>query len=214
MILLACSVVAVNAAPPNKGMELIDKSIAPFARGRATGAPLSPAAHPPWSVGTETHMTTVIPLRDRPDLCAFFAEQFEAEWPDWYGRGGRGDAAADLIAFANPAGELPVGVVALDHSGAPVGIAALKATSIDTYKHVSPWAAAGYVLPVRRREGIGASLLSALLVEARRLRFHTVYCATASAVTLLEREGWSQIDAVMHEGGTQFIFRRVVPSAA
>ena len=160
---------------------------------------------------TETHMVTVIPLRDRPDLCAFFAHRFEVEWPNWYGPGGRGNAGEDLIAFANAAGDLPVGVVALDDSGSPVGIAALKASSIDTYTHVSPWATAGYVLPERRREGIGASLLSALLVEARRLGFHTVYCSTASAVSLLEREGWSQIDAVMHEGGMQFIFEGVVP---
>jgi len=108
-------------------------------------------------------MATVIPLRERPDLCAFFAEQFEAEWPDWYGPGGRGDVEGDLNAFANLAGDLPVGVVALDDSGLPVGIAALKATSIDTYAHVSPWATAGYVLPDRRRGGIGASLLSAFL---------------------------------------------------
>jgi GNAT superfamily N-acetyltransferase len=151
-------------------------------------------------------MATVIPLRERPDLCTFFAERFEAEWPNWYGPGGRGNAAADLNAFANIAGDLPVGVVALDDSGLPVGIAALKATSIDTYPHVSPWATAGYVVPERRRRGIGASLLSALLVEARRLGFHTIYCATASAVSLLKREGWSQIDAVTHEGSTQFIF--------
>jgi GNAT superfamily N-acetyltransferase len=153
-------------------------------------------------------MATVVPLRERPDLCAFFAEQFEAVWPTWYGPGGPGDAAADLSAFANIAGDLPVGVVALDDSGVPVGIAALKATSIDSYAHVSPWATAGYVIPERRREGIGASLLSALLVEARRLGFHTIYCATASAVSLLEREGWSQIDAIRHDRSTQFIFRR------
>jgi hypothetical protein len=57
---------------------------------------------------------TVIPLRERPELCAFFARQFEIEWPDWYGPNGKADAAADLKDYANPAGELPVGVVALD----------------------------------------------------------------------------------------------------
>ena len=34
------------ACAPNKGMELTVKSVTPFARGRAKGAPLSPAAHP------------------------------------------------------------------------------------------------------------------------------------------------------------------------
>ena len=36
----------VNAGPPNKGMELTGKSNTPFAKKRAKGAPLLPAAHP------------------------------------------------------------------------------------------------------------------------------------------------------------------------
>jgi N-acetylglutamate synthase-like GNAT family acetyltransferase len=70
------------------------------------------------------------------------------------------------------------------------------------------------VVPGHRRAGIGAKLLSALLAEAQRLGFHTIYCSTGSAVSLLEREGWSQIDAVVHDGEPQFIFARVVPGAA
>lgn len=149
----------------------------------------------------------VVPLREKPDLCSFFAERFEAQWPAWYGSAGRGDAAADLRAFANRAGELPVGVVALDGSEGAVGVAALKACSIACYAHVRPWACAGYVLPDRRRMGIGARLLAGLLVEARRLEFEAVYCATASAASLLEREGWRCVDAVAHEGEMQAIYR-------
>ena len=164
--------------------------------------------------GTDTAVPTVIPLRQRPAFCAFFAEQFESEWPKWYGPGGRGDAREDLQAFANSDGHLPVGDIALDDAGLPVGIAALKATSIATHEHLSPWATAGYVVPGRRRTGIGARLLSALLVEAQRLGFHTIYCATATSSSLLEREGWSQFDAVVHDGEMLRVFRRVVPGAA
>ena len=159
-------------------------------------------------------MPTVIPLKQRPEFCAFFAPRFESEWPKWYGPGGQGDAREDLEAFANPEGNLPVGVIALDDAGLPVGIAALKAASIATHAHLTPWATAGYVVPGRRRAGIGARLLSALLAEAQRLGFHTIYCATATASSLLEREGWSQFDAVVHDGERQVIFRRVVPGAA
>lgn len=95
-------------------------------------------------------MLTAIPLRRRPEVCHFFAECFEVEWPDWHGRNGKADAKSDLLEFANSAGALPVGVVALDDDASPVGIAALKATSIDSYTHVGPWAAAGYVIPSRR----------------------------------------------------------------
>ncbi|HWC01839.1 MAG TPA: GNAT family N-acetyltransferase [Methylomirabilota bacterium] len=158
-------------------------------------------------------MPAVIPLRQRPDLCSFFATCFESEWPDWYGPDKKADANSDLLEFANSTGALPVGVVALDADSSPLGIAALKATSIDSYTHVGPWATAGYVIPSRRREGIGALLLAGILVEARRLGFSEIYCATTSAVSLLERQGWTNIDAVSHDGGTQSIFQMVVPHA-
>jgi GNAT superfamily N-acetyltransferase len=118
---------------------------------------------------------------------------------------------SDLREFANSPGALPVGVIALDENSSPLGIAVLKAISIDTYSHVGPWATAGYVIPSRRREGIGAMLLAAVLTEANRLGFSEIYCATASAVPLLEQVGWTKIDAVSHDGGTQFIFRTMVP---
>lgn len=147
----------------------------------------------------------LVPLRFRPDLCAFFAGRFEAEWPAWYGPG-KADASADLRDFANERGELPVGVIALDVTGRAVGIAALKAASIPSHEHLCPWATAGYVLPSHRRQGIGAALLRALLVEAGRLGFHSVFCATATAATLLERERWRQIDAVLHDGQALRVF--------
>jgi len=166
-----------------------------------------------WSARSDTRMATVRPLRERPDLCAFFAEQFKSEWPNWDGPDGPGEAEPDLLEFANPAGALPVGVVALADPGLPIGIAALKAPSISTHTHFGPWAVAGYVIPSRRREGIGASLLSALLAEAERLGLDKIYCATASAVSLLEREGWSLIETVMHDGAMQHIFERAVHGA-
>jgi GNAT superfamily N-acetyltransferase len=164
--------------------------------------------------GTDTNVQTVIPLRQRPEFCAFFAQQFESEWPKWYGPGGEGNAREDLEAFANPEGNMPVGVIAIDEADSPIGIAALRAASIATHTYLTPWATAGYVVPARRRCGIGAQLLSGLLAEAQRLGFHTIYCATASAVTLLEREGWRRIDAVVHDGETQFVFSKAVPRAA
>jgi len=70
------------------------------------------SAHPLG--GTETNVPTIIALRQRPEFCEFFARQFEAEWPNWYGPGGQGNATADLMVFANPQGDLPAGVIAID----------------------------------------------------------------------------------------------------
>jgi len=157
---------------------------------------------------------TVVPLRERPEHCAFFAAGFEAEWPSWYGPGAQGSAQADLLAFANQRGALPVGVVALGPGNQPIGVAALKATSIPSHSHLSPWAAAGYVAPAWRRQGIGALLLEALLREASRLGHQAVYCATSTSESLLVRQGWNLIQSVPHEGHSVQVFHRALPSNA
>jgi len=157
---------------------------------------------------------TVGPLREHPEHCGFFAAAFATEWPDWYGPGGSGSAHADLHAFASAKGELPVGVIALGPNNRPLGVAALKATSIPSQSHLSPWASAGYVVPAWRRQGIGALLLSALLSEASRLGYKSVYCATGTSESLLLRQGWSLIEAVVHEGNPLQVFRCAVPRNA
>jgi GNAT superfamily N-acetyltransferase len=155
---------------------------------------------------------TVRPLREYPQLCAFFAEAFKQEWTEWYGPGGRGDADADVQSYANPLGELPVGVVALDAEQRPLGLAALKSVSIESHKHLTPWATAGFVLPELRRQGVGAQLLAGVFVEARRLGFPCVYCATATAGSLLAREGWQFMEAVLQDGHSLQVFCKAVPS--
>jgi N-acetylglutamate synthase-like GNAT family acetyltransferase len=154
----------------------------------------------------------VEPLRHHADFVAEFARHFEQEWPDWYGPSGPGSAAQDLAAFANPEGALPVGVMAFSETGQPCGVAALKASSIAEFNHLSPWAAAGYVLPQLRGQGIGAALLAALLVEAKRLGYNSVFCATSTAASLLQRQGWRLLQSTVHDGKPISLFRS--PSAA
>ncbi len=98
----------------------------------------------------------VMPLRLHASAIAALAEAFRAEWPAWYGPGGPGDADADLHAFANADGALPVGVMAQGPTGQPVGVAALKAKSIPSHAHLTRWASAGWVLPACRGQGVGA----------------------------------------------------------
>ncbi|MBI5279567.1 MAG: GNAT family N-acetyltransferase [Burkholderiales bacterium] len=99
---------------------------------------------------------------------------FESEWPTYYGASGPGNARLELQAFAN-VGSLPVGVVAF-REGKVCGVAALKAESITSHRHLSPWAAAGLVTSAERGQGIGAQLLVALEREARALGFGHIYC--------------------------------------
>ncbi len=133
-------------------------------------------------------------LQAIPDLCQWF----KAEWPAWYGEGGLGNAAADLHAYAAQAG-LPFGVVAL-RQGAVCGVAALKAASIASHRHLSPWAAAGLVKPEHRARGIGAALLAALEVQARGQGYPVLYCATSTSESLLQRRGYRLRERLTHDG--------------
>ena len=138
-----------------------------------------------------------------PLLASWFVE----EWPEWYGPGGRGDAVADLTAFARSQSTLPIGVIALERN-VPVGVMALKAESLPTHCHLRPWAAAGLVLPSHRGNGIGAELLEVLVRQAGALGYPRIYCGTATAVSLLRRSGWSELERTEHEGETVVIFSR------
>ena len=126
------------------------------------------------------------------------AEWFRSEWPAWYGPGGTGNVDEDLHAFSTLDG-LPIGVIAL-LNGAPCGVAALKEHSIPSHAHLTPWAAAGFVIPSLRGPGIGARLLSALESEAKALGFPNIYCGTATAASLLLRAQWNHIESVLHDG--------------
>ncbi len=143
-----------------------------------------------------------------PDVARWFV----AQWPDWYGPGGPGDVQRDLQDFSAspdvlPLGVLPLGVLALRGDQA-VGAAVLKAESIPSHRHLRPWAAAGYVLPALRGQGIGAALLAGLLLQARRLGHEQLYCGTATANRLLQRSGWTLIGSTELNGKTQQVFSR------
>lgn len=150
---------------------------------------------------------TISPLALHRDLVPLLASWFVEEWPDWYGPGGRGDAVADLTAFATSQSTLPIGLIAFDEND-PVGVAALKPESLPTHRHLCPWAAAGLVLPSHRGRGIGAQLLGALVRQAAALGYSRVYCGTATAVSLLRRSGWSELEVIQHDGEDLVIFSR------
>lgn len=152
-------------------------------------------------------VVTTEPLARHRHLLPQVAQWFVAEWPGWYGAGGPGDVQADVAAFAASEHLLPVGIVALDERALPVGIGALKAASIPVRSDLSPWAAAGFVVPERRGRGIGALLLQALVAHAHELGFAHAHCGTRSAETLLARAGWHRIESVLHDGAPLAIFR-------
>jgi GNAT superfamily N-acetyltransferase len=151
---------------------------------------------------------TIELLSEHPEALAVLARWFEAEWPSWYGVGRRGDAATDLLSYASPHG-LPRAVVAFAN-GTLCGVAVLKATSIASHDHLTPWVAAGLVDPSQRRAGIGSQLVSALEREALSLGYRRIYCGTSTARSLLERSGWELMEEISHEGEALGIYTKTL----
>lgn len=147
----------------------------------------APLAHHAWAI---------------PTLTAWF----ETEWPAHYGAGGPGSAARDLHDYAH-IGSLPVGIVAL-RGDTLCGVAVLRADSIPSHKHLSPWVGAGLVHPSMRGQGIGRLLLGALEAQARELGFSDIYCGTSTSQSLLLRSGWRLMETILHEGESLGIFNK------
>lgn len=147
-------------------------------------------------------------LAGHPEALPVLKQWFETEWVEYYGPAGPGDAEQDLIAYSSRE-KLPVGLVAFCE-GQLCGIAALKPESISTYKHLYPWAAAGFVVPRFRRRGIGASLVSALEDVARDLGYSTIYCGTSTAIGLLKRNKWQFMERVTYNGEDVSIYQKAL----
>lgn len=150
-------------------------------------------------------------LADHPEAIPVIQRWFETEWAAYYGPGGRGDAEQDLLAYSSR-DKLPIGLIAF-YADQLCGIAALKADSIRTYTHLAPWVAAGLVLPQFRGRGIGSSLLRSLEEVARGLGYSTVYCGTATAMGLLERNGWQFMERVRYDGEDVSIYQKALQTA-
>jgi GNAT superfamily N-acetyltransferase len=148
----------------------------------------------------------VEPLALHPEALPELCRLFEAEWPTWYGIGGPGNATEDLVACSATSG-LPFGLVALQR-GEVCGVAALKAESIPSHRHLSPWAAAGLVKGPLRGRGIGAALLAALEELARSQGYRAIHCATSTSESLLQRRDYRLLERVVHEGQDLGVYQR------
>ena len=69
---------------------------------------------------------------------------------------------------------MPFTLVAVDGSE-PVGMVTLKLKDLRSMPELGPWLSSLYVIPSRRGQGIGTSLISAVIDEARRRGFHELF---------------------------------------
>ena len=150
----------------------------------------------------------IIPLVDKPEALPILKQWFEQEWESHYGPNGPGNAEKDLRAYCNRS-KLPIGVVSyLD--GKLCGMLALKAESITTHSHLSPWAAAGFVAPQKRRKGIGSKLLCAIEDIAKDMGYTKIYSGTSTAVNLLNRSDWQFMEQTHYNGEDVSIYEKAL----
>lgn len=148
----------------------------------------------------------IIPLADDPEALPILKQWFEDEWKFHYGSNGPGNAEKDVKAYSNRS-KLPIGLVGyLD--GELCGMLALKKQSITTHSHLTPWAAAGFVVPQKRRKGIGAKLLFAIEGIARHMGYTKIYSGTSTAASLLKRSDWQFIEQVQYNGEDVSIYEK------
>lgn len=132
-------------------------------------------------------------LADARELVVPLAPLFIDEWEPYYGRQGPGDAESDLNDCCN-CDEIPLALVAVDDEGEILGTAALKARSIDTHRHLSPWLAAMFVVERHRGRGVNAALVAAIEENAVRLGYERIYVGARGVTSAMRENGWSLLE--------------------
>ncbi len=133
----------------------------------------------------------ILPLSAVPEWHAEVADILCATWPDYYGPGGDGDAAAHVTARAEDQ-DLPVGFAAITQSA--LGTATLGAQSFGSRPaDRGPWLIGLAVMPAARHRGIGTALVAAVEDYARSTGARDIFATTRTATGLLKRRGWAVI---------------------
>ena len=149
----------------------------------------------------------IIYLADARELIVPLAPMFIDEWEPYYGRQGPGDAETDLNDCCNH-DEIPLALVAIGEDHEILGTAALKARSIDTHRHLSPWLAAMFVVERYRGQGIGVALIEEIEKNAHHLGYNCLYVGSGGVTPAMRNGGWTPINEPEIMRGPIEIFER------
>jgi GNAT superfamily N-acetyltransferase len=151
-------------------------------------------------------------LADHPEAIPILREWFEREWEPYYGPAGPGNAEEDLRTSCNH-DKLPITLLAI-YEGKVCGTAALKAESVSTHKHLTPWLAALLVAPAFRRRGIGEQLIAAIEEKAGQLGYKLIYVGTGEGSgtpeSSLRKRGWEFVEKQPYFVSDVLIFQKTL----
>ncbi|NTV47978.1 MAG: GNAT family N-acetyltransferase [Chlorobiales bacterium] len=127
-------------------------------------------------------------LADHKEVIPMLAQWFYQEWAYLI----PGQTLADverLLGERTNTTKIPVALVAFDGDEL-VGTVCLKVHDMDTRLDLTPWLAGLYVVAPRRRQGIGARLVSAIEQKAHELGVEKLYLYTPKSESFYSRLGW------------------------
>jgi predicted N-acetyltransferase YhbS len=150
-------------------------------------------------------------LADHPEWAPLLADWHYQEWrtlmPEW----SHAEAVAELRRHTERC-RIPTTFVIIEDDR-PLGSVSLLEADLDGWEHLTPWLASLYVVPRRRRQGLGKALLARALEEAVALGVAHVYLFTAGQQEYYERLGWSAWRRTEHAGQEVVIMRRTLGGA-
>lgn len=153
-------------------------------------------------------MVTIANLADHLYTIPTLAMWFRAQWPAYYAQ--QTQAAVEHRFQSEAARDgLPLRLIAFE-SGALAGTIVLREQAIDSLPDFRPGLGGLFVVESHRGHGIATELIRAGMNVARNQGYETIYATTAVAGGILERLGWRQIKAFIHQGEQHILYQCVL----
>ncbi|WP_367025857.1 GNAT family N-acetyltransferase [Methylococcus sp. ANG] len=137
-------------------------------------------------------------LADHKELIPTLARWFYEEWAYLHPERTYADVE-HLITERAQTNKIPVALVAFEGNEL-LGTVCLKVHDMDTRLDLTPWLAGLYIAAPRRKQGIGATLVSAIEKKAHELGVKTLYLYTPESETFYARHGWHVKERTEYHG--------------
>lgn len=128
-------------------------------------------------------------LADHKEVIPTLARWFYEEWAYLHPERTYADVE-HLITERAQTNKIPIALVAFEGNEL-LGTVCLKVHDMDTRLDLTPWLAGLYIAAPRRKQGIGATLVSAIEKKAHELGVQTLYLYTPESETFYARLGWN-----------------------
>jgi predicted N-acetyltransferase YhbS len=146
----------------------------------------------------DTAELRIAPLAEFAHWIPDIAQWLHAEWRTLYPGGYTpADVEAALRTRLNTR-QIPLALVAVADNTV-VGIVSLKLSDMDTRPGLTPWLAGLYVVPARRRAGVGRRLVQAATAKARESGATKLYLYTPAAEPFYATLGWQVLERTSYQ---------------